>query len=483
VPGPSSPPFPPRWARIVDFICLLLVLVAITIAVSGGFRFRLGGLRIALTSPYRLLLWVIVLGLVRHLAAPQSPIYRDLPARLRAAWQRPAVQAAVGAVLGTRLPIFFVGYMAIFLLGYGAEGVPWRLFENEFLNLQVRWDTGWYFGIATEGYSFVPGRPLAQQNIVFFPAFPFAMRIASRLLGGTTPAYMLGGTLVSLGAFFGALVYLHRFTRDLIGDDDRASSAVWLIAAYPFALFFGAIYTESLYLLGAIAAFYHFRRHEFWQAGTWGLLVGLTRPNGCFLAVPLAILALGAWIPPRLAGGSAATSSVVVPVRLPHLARALMCAAMPGVGVLTYSAFIWRLTGNPFQWAAGHVAWGREYTGLSVLVTDRYEHLSQGGIYAYTSQLPADVLNALAVLFVLAVAWPVARRLGLAYAVFILINILPPLAAGGLLSAGRFSSVLFPAFVWLATAVPGRHRSAWLAGFMAVQALNATLFYTWRPLY
>jgi hypothetical protein len=63
------------------------------------------------------------------------------------------------------------------------------------------------------------------------------------------------------------------------------------------------------------------------------------------------------------------------------------------------------------------------------------------------------------------------------------INILPPLAAGGFLSAGRFSSVLFPAFVWFASAVPDRHRPAWLASFMAVQAFNATLFYTWRPLY
>jgi hypothetical protein len=67
--------------------------------------------------------------------------------------------------------------------------------------------------------------------------------------------------------------------------------------------------------------------------------------------------------------------------------------------------------------------------------------------------------------------------------VFILVNILPPLAAGGLLSAGRFSSVLFPAFIWLALAVPVRHRPMWLAGFMALQAFNAALFYTWRPMY
>jgi len=452
---------------------------------SGGFRVRGAGLRFALTSPYRLIVWVIVLGVLRHLAAPQAPIYRDLPARLAAAWRTPGVQTAAGAALSTRLAILFVGYLAIVTLGYREGGAPWRLFQNEFLNLQVRWDTGWYFGLASEGYKYVPDRPLDQQNIVFFPAFPLAMRVVSRLLGGSTSGYMLGGTLVAIGAFFCALSYLYRFACDTLGDNDRASYSVWLTATFPFALFYGAIYSESLYLLGAIGAFYHFRRGEFWRAGAWGLLVGLTRPNGCFLSVPLAILALAAWMPEWLAGGSAAAkrSAIVPAARLSGLTPALAAAAMPGVGMLLYSAFIWWLTGNPLQWAAGHLAWGREYRGLSVLVTERYEYLSQGGLYAYTSQIPADLLNGLGALFVLVAVWPVARRLGLAYAVFIVINLLPPLAAGGFLSAGRFSAVLFPAFVWFASAVPERHRPAWLASFMAVQAFNATLFYTWRPLY
>ena len=452
---------------------------------SGGFRIRVAGLRFALTSPYRLLVWVIVVGVLRHLAAPQAPIYRDLPARLAAAWRTPAVPTAVGAVFATRLAILFVGYLAIFMVGYRESGAPWRLFENEFLNLQNRWDTGWYLGIATDGYFYTPNRPLDQQNIVFFPAFPLAMRIVSRLLGGGAVGYMLGGTLVAVGAFLGALVYLYRFAADMLDDDNRAAYSVWLIATFPFALFYSAIYTESLYLLGAIGAFYHFRRREFWRAGAWGLVVGLTRPNGCLLSVPLAILAFAAWIPERLAGGSAAAKRFAgAPApRASELVPALAAGAMPGFGMLLYSAFIWRLTGHPFQWAAGHLAWGREYTGLSILVTDRYEYLADKGLYAYTSQVPSDLLNALGALFVLVAVWPVARRIGLAYAVFIVINILPPLAAGGLLSAGRFSSVLFPAFVWFASAVPERHRPAWLAGFMAVQALNATLFYTWRPLY
>jgi hypothetical protein len=118
-----------------------------------------------------------------------------------------------------------------------------------------------------------------------------------------------------------------------------------------------------------------------------------------------------------------------------------------------------------------------------VLISQRADWILHDGLYAYTSRGGGDLLNALGALFVIGTAWPVARRLGLPYAVLILINILPPLAAGGFLSAGRFSAVLFPSFVWLASIVPGRHRPAWIAGFMAIQAFCAVLFYTWRPLY
>src|SRR4051812_10645839 len=101
----------PDWARLLDAVCLLLALVAVIIALSGGFRERVFGMRLALTSPYRLLLWAVIVGVVRHVLAPQRPIYAELPAHLRAAWQTASLRSAVGAFVGTRLAILFVGYM------------------------------------------------------------------------------------------------------------------------------------------------------------------------------------------------------------------------------------------------------------------------------------------------------------------------------------------------------------------------------------
>jgi hypothetical protein len=480
---PDGPPVLPRWARAADLVCLALLALAIVVAEWGGFRERVAGVRIALTSPWRLVGLAALVTAVRHAIVSRPPIYADLPRRARTAWGRPSARAAWGALVATRPIILFVGYLAVVMVGYNHGRPPLRLSENEVANLQVRWDMAWYFGIATEGYRVLSHNPNDQQNIVFFPAFPLIVRVVGRLLGGTSLSFVAAGTLVALAAFFWALTYLFRFARDLLGDDDPARQAVWFIAAYPFALFFSAMYTESLYLLGAVGAFYHFRRRELWAAGAWGLLVGLTRPNGCFLSIPLAVMAVAPWLPRWLVGGPDADIDRAPDRRSVGAFVRALAAAMPGVGVLLYSAFIWNLTGNPLAWAAGHAAWGREYVGLGALVADRYAWLATQGVYAYSSQVPGDLVNGLGALFVLAAAVPVARRLGLAYSVFILVNILPPMAAGGLLSVGRFSSVMFPAFVWFATAVPVRHRTGWLASFMAFQAFNATLFYTWRELF
>ena len=444
-------------------LCLLLAAVAAIVAVSGGFRAHAGGLRLAVTSPLPLLLWCAAIAVARHLAAPQQPLYREFPARL-SSWSRlPGIRAAAAAVIGTRPVMLIVGYLAVFMIGFANGRAPLRHFANELLNLPVRWDAGWYLSIVTDGYRYAPGDVTVQQNIVFFPAYPMLMRVAGRLLGGDMTGYVAAGMIISLLSFFGALVYLYAFARDRYGDD-TARCAIWLLAAYPFAIFFGALYTESLFLLGTAGAFYHFSKQQFGRAACWGLLVGLTRLNGSLLVLPLGLLALSAQV---------SRSNV----------KAFAAAAAPGAGLLIYALFIWRLTGDPLAFFSGQMAWGRAYQGVGTLVAKQYAILANAGLSGYVGTPGYDVLNAIGTLFALAAIWPVWRRLGSAYALFVAVNILPALANGGLLSAGRFSSVLFPAFIWLATAVPPNHRAGWIATFAALQAFSAALFYTWRPLF
>ena len=118
--------------------------------------------------------------------------------------------------------------------------------------------------------------------------------------------------------------------RDTIGEA-RAPAAVALLAAYPFAVFFSAPYTESLFLLGCLGAIYHFRRDELVAAAAWGLLVGLTRPNGCFLSIVLAVM-----IVETLRGSGPRFPNFQIS-RFPN---PWLAASAPGLGMLAYSAYV-----------------------------------------------------------------------------------------------------------------------------------------------
>jgi hypothetical protein len=140
------------------------------------------------------------------------------------------------------------------------------------------------------------------------------------------------------------------------------------------------------------------------------------------------------------------------------------------------------LTGDFFGWARLHEAWGRSYQGLAS-VERAYGWLVDEGLITVVQNVPYDTMNSLGFIFALAMVWPVARRLGPAFALFILINVIPPMLAGGVLSMGRLTATLFPIFITLAAIVPPRVVPPLVTVFAVAQGLAAALFFTWRPLF
>jgi hypothetical protein len=458
-------------ARVLDYVGVLALLLTATVLVTGGFREWMPWGRVSVTSWMRPFAVAVIALAIRHWLLPRPSIISRLVEFARAAVNQAGVRDAAPVVIGTRSAALLIGMLAILFFGYReGAGPPWRIYENEWLNLPARWDAGWYLSIAAEGYRWEPERLTEQQNIAFFPAYPMLMRYAGIFLGREL---LWTGVLISWIAFFAALVYLYRFTRDRFGEES-GRAAIALIASYPFALFFGNVYTESLFLLTIVAACHHFEREELGKAGAWGLVAGLARPNGCLLSIVLACLAVRPLWPVR--GGPA-------PADWGRLARRMAVASLPGIGMLMYSTHIYLLTGHPLQWAAQNAAWGRVYYGIESMVADQTVVLNQDVLVGFAATRTVDALQLAAVVFVLLAVWPVARRVGLPYAAMILVNVVPPLFMGGLLSMGRVTSVLFPVFVWLGASVPAHHRTAWVTGFAMLQAICAALFFTWRPLF
>lgn len=471
-PAPVAPAAPlPLVARLLDIATVVLGLIGLTVLISGGFREWTPLGRISVTSWDRPLLWAVIALSIRSWLWRRDPVFTRVSRGVRRLMKDDAM-TVLPVYLASRIGVLIVGFLAIGLIGFPNDP-PWRMYENEFLNLPARFDAGWYMGIASEGYRWMPGGRTGQQNIVFFPLFPMLMRYGALLMARQL---LWSGVVISFAAFLWALIYLYRLTRDQIGHDG-AVATVTFICAYPFALFYSAPYTESLFLLTSVAACFHFMRGEMWKAGAWGLLCGLTRPNGCLLSIVLALLA----VRPLWQGGWRPT---LPPVKgWMSLADRIAVASLPGIGMVLYSVFIYFLTGDPLQWSKQQIGWGRVYQGIEQIFVDRLERIEVHGLYGYATGWTVDLLYFVAVLFVLFSIVPVYRRFGLALATLLIVNVVPPMMMGGLLSMGRTTAVLFPTFMWLGAAVPATHRSAWVIGFAVLQGLCAMMFFTWRPIF
>lgn len=466
---------------VADTVTAILVAAALWYGIVGSSAMFLGNVLIS-PSPLVLMYAAVCVQIVRHLLWPRPSLLSRLETIHAAVVARPNLAAAIRAFVATRPAVFVVAFVAVIAVGFPATP-GFVLARDPMSNLPARYDAGWYGDIALDGYTW-DHTFQRQRNIAFFPALPMLIRpvgVAFGMYDQTASRdrrllrALWAGVVISLAAFFWALYYVTRLAADLIGPE-RAAGAAMLLAAYPFALFYNAPYTESLFLLGAVGACDHFRRRQWFAASLWGLLLGLTRPNGCFVSLPLAILGVEQLYRARAANCAAA------PVKAGAVAVRLLTAAMPGIGMLLFTAYLYTLTGVWFAWARSHEAWGRTYHGIGPLL-GLFGQLRDQPFLQLIANNPSNAVNALGVLFGLALIYPVFRRLGPAWGFFVVVNLVPPLFAGGFLSMGRLSATLFPLFVALSTLIVPRNVPAWAAIFGIAQGLCATLFFTWRDLY
>ena len=345
--------------------------------------------------------------------------------RLRTLLGHPAVSVFVWSRLAIWLGALFA--LLVFVPSRHPQADRWdspRLHELGYaIDVWARWDSDWYLRIAQDGYAAPPSSTAA-----FFPLYPALVGLVGRLFAGH---YVLAGVLLSLTACAAAFVLLHRLACDLL-DRDAARRAILYLAVFPTSLFLQAVYSESLYLALALAAFLLARRGRFLGAGVAAGLAILTRPVGLALLPALALLA---W-------------------RAPERRRALggVAAAVPLAALYPLLLELW--TGDAFAFLrAQEGIWERRLSAAG----------PAGGLWAGIAALAEDAgaralaLNLQQLLFTLlflalaALAW---RSLGAPYGLFAFASLALPLSFPSdrwpLLSLPRFGLVIFPLFLALA---------------------------------
>ena len=386
-----------------------------------------------------------------------------------------ATRDAIAVAIATRVIVLVVGLATVLTIGYQLKPFQFRLSHNELWNLPGRFDAGWYLGIARRGYRYDSSLIDRQQNVAFFPGFPMAMRVAGGVV--TVPAHLTnnpylfgngdtrlvwGGTLLSIACFVVASVLLVRLAEVRLGAPDVGVRGVVLLATYPFALFFSAPYSEAMFLMCVAGAFLALERQQPWRSACWALIAGLTRSNGWTLGLAMLPLVLGSGELRRKPG---AWVAVLAPIA--------------AVGI--FSWYLWMLWGNAHAWADAQRGWGREMNPFG-FVQHRAAAIRDLGLAEYLRRDPTDPFTILAALFSLALVWPAFTRLGLGYAAFSVVYLVPAIFIDTP-SVGRMTSVLFPSFLTLASALsPGRTVGV-ACVFLSLQLWMAGRFFTWHTPY
>jgi hypothetical protein len=288
----------------------------------------------------------------------------------------------------------------------------------------------------------------------FYPLYPLSVAGVGRVFGGH---YVVAGIVVSLAAALAAFVLLYRLTETRLGPEG-ARRAVLYLAVFPTALFLGAVYSESMFLVLAIGAFVLGERRHWLGAGAATGLAMLTRIAGVALLPALVVMA---W-------------------RQPNRGRALLRLCVAPLIFATYPLYLGLDRGDAFAFARAQGFWNRHlsyagpfggiwdglrsaWAGVEQLASGSHTHVYWTPVRDTDPMRAAAVnLEAFAFLVLLialtVVAW---RRFGAPYGLFCVVSLAIPLSAPStrwpLLSMPRFGLVLFPCFMALAV-IGGRPR-------------------------
>ncbi len=356
--------------------------------------------------------------------------------------------------LMTRLPLLAIAELAAMVIGQ-RPGVHYAASTNPLLAVWGRWDAEHYLYIAKFGYS--------GTEAAFFPLYPLLIRIAGALTG----SQLVAGLIISNAASFLAMLYLyklieHEYNRHV------AQRATFYVSIFPTAIFFSAVYSESLFLFLTVASFYYVRERRWVLAGAFGFLAALTRSEGVLLAAPLFI----EWVIAAKEGGREFFRYWVDDVVKPLIGMTLV-----PLGLAAYMAYLWVLNGDPLRFSHVQSHWGRHFAPPWVSFANTVQKIA----HATATQTIADQALELAfTLLMLTVLFVGLRRLRLSYVVYMALSIAIPMCTGSLLSMPRFALVLFPMFalfgLWGARPTFG---NAYVAFSLPLLGLFTVLFADW----
>jgi len=295
-------------------------------------------------------------------------------------------------------------------LGGGA-----KLFsQNPLLYSRGNFDGNHYVNIAEKGYGY------AEQ--AFFPMYPNLIKN----INVVTHNSYISGTLISMLSFVLGLWFFVK----LLALDYKKEKIFWIVVVlliFPTSFFFGAVYTESIFFLLVVSAFYFARTGSWYRAGILAALATYTRFVGIFLLPALLIEWVLQGKPKRSLG-----ALMIIPL-----------------GLVAYMFFLNQTTGDPLAFIHTLPLFGNFRSEKIVMLYQVFwRYTKMIWTVDHTNAIfPVILLEGATGLLFLVLSIFAFIKLRLSYAIYGAAMYLVPTLTGSFVSLPRYVLICFPGFI------------------------------------
>lgn len=323
--------------------------------------------------------------------------------------------ALIGLVL---LPLQSIHYLGGSIDNYSTNPLFWGW---------ANFDGDYYLKIAVHGYQSLTHS--------FFPLYPLFAKYLATPFGSEVSTIVIAGLIISNLSF---LISLFIFWK-LVRIDYSEKIAFWSLISllvFPISFYFGAMYTESLFLLLALSAFYAARKKIWFLAGFLGMLASATRVIGILLLPALIV----EWF--QGVKNRKKQSSIF----------GLLSLLLIPVGLVLYILFLQKTTGNPLAFYNELGAFGEQRSGQLVpLYQVFWRYIKMLATTTMSDPIYLTVsMEAVAGFFVpVLLLWGYIKKMRISYLLFGALAYMLPTLTGSFSSMPRYVLVIFPLFILL----------------------------------
>ncbi len=306
----------------------------------------------------------------------------------------------------------------------------WKPELRAISDIWSRWDSEWYHMIIHHGYVASPD-PLVQTDVVFFPLYPYIVKLFSTPFGWND---FYVGSVLSFVFFVIACVLLYKLLK-LDFEKNLANRVIFFILLFPLSFFFITMYTESLFLLLVVAAFYAARKGNWMWVGIFAFFLSLTRLVGLAVLPALAVeyMAARKW-------------------KWREIQVDVLWLGLGVAGLLAFMLFLQFKVGDALAFIHGQSAWLRSFEFPWTTIARDYWPIVASRSLETIGTHRGMVTDLAYFFFGLLIIGILFWKERLSYAIFALCMFIPAVTGGQLTSMGRYLIIIFPIFILLAKA-------------------------------